>query len=287
MQAENGKNSNPLVLISSNYKSMTKSEQKVADYINEKTKEVVYLTVTDLAEKIGVGETTVLRFCRKLNYRGYQEFKMAIAQSLVVLDEQIETEVKEGDSIDVMASKITQQNTKTLKDSLEILAFDSIEKSMTAITKANSVHFFGIGSSGITAQDAEHRFMRMGFNVYQSSDAHVMAMKASLVSKQDVVIGISTSGSTKDVVDAIRIAKENNAYVICITNHARSPITQYADVILLAASKESPLQGGAYSSKIAQLHVLDILTKAVEMERKDESFASIKKTAEAVLDKMY
>jgi DNA-binding MurR/RpiR family transcriptional regulator len=279
--------SSPMVLISSHYKSMTKSEQKVADYVMNHTEEVVYLTVTDLAEKVSVGETTVLRFCRKLNYKGYQDFKLAVAQSQVASTEKVAREIADTDPLDVVAAKITQQNTKTLTNTLELFQGEVLQRAIDLLSAARSISFFGIGSSGLTAQDAEHRFMRMGFNVSYSTDSHVMAMKAALVQEGDVVVGISTSGSTKDVVDTMRIAKENGAKVICITNHGRSPITKYADVILLAASKESPLQGGAFSSKIAQLHLLDILTKAIEMQRKESTFGSIKKTAEAVLDKMY
>ncbi|HEY4553681.1 MAG TPA: MurR/RpiR family transcriptional regulator [Bacillaceae bacterium] len=283
---KNGKLS-PSVLISSNYKSMTKSEQKVADYINQHTDDILYSTVTDLSEKVRVGETTIIRFCRKLGYRGYQEFKLAIAQSLVNPADPMDGMVEEGDSLEAIGKKITQQNIKILNDSLELVDTKRIEKSISAVLAARSISFFGIGSSAFTAQDAEHRFMRMGFNVSHASDAHVMAMKAALVNEQDVVFGISTSGSTKDVVDAIRIARQNKAFIICLTNQGRSPITQYADVILLAASKESPFQGGAYSSKIAQLHILDILTKSIEIQQKDATFSSVKKTAEAVLDKMY
>ena len=282
-----GVKQNPTVLIASHYNSMTRSEQRVAKYVNESMEEIVYLTVTSLAEKVGVGETTVLRFCRKLNYKGYQDFKMAIAQSLVSKVDQLDKEVKTNDSLEEISQKITQHNTKLLQDSLELLSINNIQLSAKAIIKSEQLLVFGIGSSGITALDAEHRLMRMGLRVSSTLDPHVMAMKATLLSPKDVVVGISTSGSTKDVVDAVRIAKESGAFVICITNHARSPITQYADIILLAASKESPLQGGAYSTKIAQLLVLDILTKVIELDMKDDASSAIQKTAESVIDKMY
>ncbi|UOK56139.1 MurR/RpiR family transcriptional regulator [Bacillus sp. OVS6] len=168
-----------------------------------------------------------------------------------------------------------------------MLQASSLDKVVGTITTARKLYFFGVGSSGITAKDAKNRFMRLGYHVEESSDAHIMAMNAALAKKEDIVFGISTSGSTKDVVDAIRIAKENHAFIVCITSHSKSPITQYADVILLAASKEAPLQGGSFSSKIAQLQLLDILTTAVALKRKDYSFHSIEKTAKAVLDKMY
>lgn len=279
--------SSPIILISSIYKSLTKAEQKVADFVMADTQEAVYSSVTDLAEKAGVGETTVIRFCRKLGYRGYQEFKLAVAQNLVSPDEHVHGKIEDFDNLEVISKKITNQNTHALENTLNLLQTQGLEKAVNAIISANKLYFFGVGSSGITALDAKYRFMRFGFNVEHSSDSHIMAMNAALVGKQDVVFGISTSGSTKDVVDAIRIAKENSAFVICITNHAKSPITQYANVILLAASKETPLQGGAFSSKIAQLHILDILTTTVALKQKENIFKSIEKTAEAVLDKMY
>ncbi|RDW22196.1 transcriptional regulator [Oceanobacillus arenosus] len=279
--------SNPLTIIPSIYKSLTKSEQKVAELVMSDTQEAVYSTVTDLSEKAGVGETTVIRFCRKLGFRGFQEFKLAVAQNLANPNEQIHGKIEETDTIEEVAAKITQQNSKVLKDSLELLQNESLQKAVTAIINAKKVYFFGVGSSGTTANDARIRFMRMGLNVDYSSDSHIMAMQASLVGEQDVVVGISSSGSTKDVVDAIQIAKENKAFIICITNHARSPITQYADVILLAASKETPLQGGAFTSKIAQLHLLDILTVIIDRQEKDSSFSAVEKTAKSVLNKMY
>lgn len=279
--------SSPIILITSIYKSLTKAEQKVADFVMSDMKEAVYSSVTDLAEKSGVGETTVIRFCRKLGYRGYQEFKLAVAQNLASPDEHVHGKIEDHDNLEVVARKITTQNTHALENTLNLLQGQGLEKAVDKIINANRLYFFGIGSSGITALDATHRFMRFGYNVNHSSDSHVMAMNAALVSDKDVVLGVSTSGSTKDVVDAIRIAKENNAFVICITNHARSPITHYADIILLAASKESPLQGGAFASKIAQLHLLEILTTIVALKEKEKTFHSIEQTAKAVLDKMY
>ncbi|MEH7235324.1 MurR/RpiR family transcriptional regulator [Bacillus sp. JJ1562] len=286
MNTATGK-SNPITMTKSIYKSLTKSEQKVADLILSDTQEMVYATVTDLSEKAGVGETTVIRFCRKLGFRGYQEFKLSVAQNLSNSSEQIYGEIKANDTLVEVATKITQQNSKVLKDSLDLLQITSLEKAVKAITSSNKVFFFGVGSSGTTARDAKIRYMRIGLNVDYSTDSHIMAMQASLLGKQDVVVGISSSGSTKDVVDAIKIAKENKAFIICITNHAKSPITQFADVILLAANKETPFQGGAFSSKIAQLHLLDIMTVIIEMQQKDKTYTATEKTAKAVLDKMY
>ncbi|MGV3464608.1 MAG: MurR/RpiR family transcriptional regulator [Heyndrickxia sp.] len=277
----------PLVMIKSVYNSLTKTEQKVADFVLIDTQESVYSSVTDLAEKAGVGETSVIRFCRKLGYRGFQEFKLAVAQTLSNVDEQVHGKIEESDGLEVIAKKITTQNASALQDTINMIQTATLEKAVEAILAAKKIYFFGVGSSGFTACDAKYRFMRLGFNVDQANDAHIIAMNAALVSEEDVVVAISSSGSTKDIVDAVKIAKENKSFVICITNHARSPITYYADVILLAAAKETPFQGGAFSTKIAQLHLLDVLTTITAMRKKETSFKAIEKTAKSVLNKMY
>ena len=118
-------------------------------------------------------------------------------------------------------------------------------------------------------------------------DPHLQAMSAATLGPQDVAVGISHSGSTKDVVDSVSRAKAAGATVICITHHARSPITRVADIKLLTASSESPLGSGAIRSKIAQLHVLDVLFTGVVMRMRERALEYTEKTAEAVLDKLY
>ncbi|MCL6625114.1 MurR/RpiR family transcriptional regulator [Alicyclobacillus shizuokensis] len=276
-----------LTMISSVYPSLSKAEQKVADAVLADAETTVYSSVTDLAEKAGVGETTVIRFCRKLGYRGFQEFKLAVAQDLVSPSQHVHGRIEDSDDVPTMAEKITAHNTQTLQDTHSLLQEAELEKACSALARCQRVMFFGVGSSGITAADAKYRFMRLGFHADCASDAHVIAMNASMVTPEDVVVGITTSGSTKDLVDAVKMSKQNGAYVICITNHARSPITQYADAILLGAAKETPLQGGAFSSKLAQIHVLDILSTVVAMRHRESAFRSLNTTAKSVLDKLY
>ncbi len=282
-----GNEQNTLVLLNSYYQSFSKAEKKVADTVIGNPENAVYYSVTDLAQKANVGETSVIRFCRKLGFRGFQDFKLSLAQDLVTPSQQVYGQIDESDDIATICGKMTSHNTQILEDTRTLLSSDSLEKAAMAMVSARKLHFFGVGSSGFTASDAKYRFMRLGFHTECATDSHIIAMNCALTSPGDVVVGISSSGSTKDLVDAMRIAKKNGAFIICLTSHARSPITMYADVILLTAIRENPLQGGAFSSKIAQLHALDILTTIVAVKRKDFTFSALKTTAEAVLDKMY
>lgn len=282
-----GNEQGTLVLIKSIYNSLSKAEQKIAEEVLNNPDNVVYSSITDLAQKANVGETTAIRFCRKLGFRGFQEFKLALAQDLVTPIQHVHGEIEETDDIRTICHKITSYNTQALEDTRNLLQVHELEKAANALIRGRRLYFFGVGSSGITACDAKYWFMRLGFNTECATDSHIIAMNCALTTPEDVVIGISTSGSTKDLVDAVRIAKNNNAYVICLTNHARSPITTYADAILLTSSRETPLQGGAFSSKLAQLHVLDILATIVAMRKKESAFECLKTTAQSVLDKLY
>lgn len=279
--------SSTLLMISSIYNSLSKAEKKVADAVQSDPEYAVLATVTDLAEKAKVGETSVIRFCRKIGFRGYHEFKLSVAQDLVNVSTYIDEEIEEEDDWELIARKLTMNHTKLLDKTLDLIDMGTVSQAVEALAAANRVFVYGVGSSGITALDTHYRFMRIGLNVDVQRDIHILAMSAALVKAGDVVFGISTSGSTKDVVAATRMAKENGALIICLTSHARSPITTYADIVLLVPSKEMPFQGGALSTKIAQIHLIDILSTLLTLHMKDSAYAAIKKTADAVADKLY
>ncbi|TMV50211.1 MurR/RpiR family transcriptional regulator [Paenibacillus mesophilus] len=278
---------NTLLKISSIYTSLTKSEQKVADVVMKEPEAAVFYTITDLSEKAGVGETSVIRFCRKLGFKGYQEFKLSVAQNLSTPSQNIHGDIQDEDELSVVVKKISAMNRQNIENTTTLLDEENLRKAISIIREAKKLYFFGVGSSGITAIDGKYRFMRLGYDCSAENDAHIIAMNAALLKKGDVVIGVSTSGSTKDLVDALEIAKRKGARILCLTSHARSPVTQFADVVLLTASKESPLQGGSFSSKMSQIHALDVLSTAVALGQKERTYEALEMTAKAVLDKLY
>jgi len=259
----------------------------VADKVLADPDEAIFYTITDLAEKSGVGETTVIRLCRKLGCKGYQEFKLSLVQNLSSPSGQIHGDIEEGDEVITIAQKISALNAQTVQNTMTLLDEDSLQRAIELLSGANKIYFFGVGSSGITAEDAKYRFMRLGFHVEAASDSHIIAMNAALARPGDVIVGISVSGSTKDLVDTVRMAKQNGVKIICLTNHARSPITHHADVVLLGSSREHPLRGGAFSSKLAQIQILDILTTTLSLKHKDKTYDAMEKTAKSVLEKLY
>lgn len=276
-----------LARIRSVYPSLAPAEQKVADYVLEGMHRVIYQSVTQLADHSGVGESTVIRFCQAVGFRGYQELKLVLARDMGEAAGNVHESLKPEDDLGTIAQKVSYNNIQTIQDTLKVLEMEQLDRAIQAIVRARRVEFYGVGSSGFTACDAKYKFMRIGISCDALTDAHLQAMSASLLTESDVAVGISHTGSTKDVVDSVQRAKNAGATVICITDYARSPITQAADISLLTASRETPLGSGAIRSKIAQLHVLDLLFTGASMQLRERALESTERTAEAVLDKLY
>lgn len=252
-----------LLKILNNEKTLTKAERKVADFILQSPQEVMYMSITDLAERCGVGDTTVFRFCKTLKISGYQDFKMMLAQSLsnnkapsaITLSDEIDI----TDATDEVCRKLLNTNIAALNQTFEMINMDDIHSAIEMIEKAKMIYFFGAGSSSVTALEAFYKFARVLPNVIATQDIHMQAMSSSLLGEQDLVIAFSYSGSTKDIIDNLKRAKQNHANTICITKFAESPLTAYADIVLLCGSNEGPFQGGSLSTKVTQMYLLDIL----------------------------
>ncbi|MEK4297914.1 MurR/RpiR family transcriptional regulator [Oceanobacillus sp. FSL W8-0428] len=278
--------------ISSYQNTFTKSEKKVSDFVQANMESTIYMTVTELAERIGVGETTVLRFCRKMGFKGYQSFKMAVTKEVAksthdVFDETNKDEFNETDEVHFIVQKALSNNIQALKETASIIETSELEKAIDYIISSKRIIFYGVGVSGNTAADARDKFIRIGRSTEAFVDSHMQAMSATTLTKEDMAVGISVSGSTKDTVDALKIAKENGAKILSITHFTRSPITKISDVVLLTGGRETALQGGSMSAKIAQLFVIDMLCNGVASQLKEKALQFKEATAKAVADKAY
>lgn len=276
-----------LLTIQSYVSSLTKSEAIVAKYVIKHSNDIIYLSITELAEKASIGETTVLRFCRKLGFRGFQDFKLSVAQDLVQPVNQLHEEVVESDDAATLVNKIISSLGKGMEETRELLDPKKLGQAIQMIVEAKRIHFYGVGSSGLTAIEAGHSFTRIGKSCDATQDTHFQAMSASLLSSVDVAVGFSISGSTKDTIENLKIARGMGAKIICVTHNARSPITKISDVELLMAARENPLQGSSLSARISQLAIVDILCTGVSMCMKETAIKYRERTAKAVSEKLY
>ncbi|GGA79423.1 MurR/RpiR family transcriptional regulator [Ornithinibacillus halotolerans] len=269
-------------IINSYYPSLTNSEQKVATFVLNNLDQVIYYSVTDLADEAGVGETTVLRFCRKIGLKGYQEFKLTLAQNLSEGKKE-----QNGSESNNLIQSVQLNSVEAIENTAKMISEEDLNAAIELLSNAKFIHLFGVGTSGISAMDAQSRFLRIGVQSSAIIDSHLQAMTAATLSQGDVVIALSISGSTRDTIETVKIAKEKGAKVIAITYYSRSPITQFADVVLTGGTKESPLEGGSLAAKISQLFVIDLLCTGIALTHKERSLEMKNKTAQAVVSKIY
>ncbi|GAA0134403.1 MurR/RpiR family transcriptional regulator [Paenibacillus sp. YSY-4.3] len=274
--------------IHSKYNNLTNTEKKVADYVLENAASVVYMSITDLADACNVGESSIFRFCRSLSYKGYQEFKIALAHSITVDNEipQLTDQVLMDDTIDQVASKVLSSNISALNETFNLLNIEKINQAIDYLIGAERILFFGVGSSLMTAMEAKVKFMRITNKAECTFDSHLQMMAAALMSEKDVAVIISYSGSTKDNIEVAKKAKERGATVISITRFVKSPLTSYSDLTLLCGANEGPLQGGSLSAKISQLYLLDVLYTEYFKRSKEQSVVNKENTAAAVSEKL-
>ena len=276
-----GKDSLPngILRIKSQLTSLKPAERRVADYILDNINEVIHLSITKMAENVGVSEATVVKFCQHIGYSGYQELKIILAQAgEKEHGEHIYGEIEANDNINIIIKKIFQIYNQSLNNTKELLQNTDVKTSIEMILKARRLYFFGFGASGIVAEDADLKFKRINYISEALTDNHKQKTAGALLTKEDVVIAISDSGRTKELIESLKIVKDAMAKIIAITSNLGSPITKLADITLLTSSQETPFRGSALASRMAQLAVIDVLFLGVATAEYDKTLEALSKT---------
>lgn len=257
------KNGKVLAMMRSMRESMTPSAQRISDYVNAHPEKVTKLSIAELSFLVSAGEATIIRFCRMLNFKGFQDFKMDLAIDLSTRSQNeksiLDTDMVEQDSSELIGQKLQNGIHHVLSETLNLLHFETLETVAQQIREAKMLYIFGVGSSGITAEDAKNKFMRIGINVDALTNNHFMYMKASLLNEGDLAIGISHCGHSIETTKALKLAKEAGAKTVALTHNPKSPICGYADWVLLNGNHQGQMQGDSIGTKISQLFVLDLL----------------------------
>lgn len=267
------------------YDSMGKAEKRIADWIFENPQRIISLSIIELAEECKCGEATIVRFAKRLGLNGFQELKFSLASENG--GSRASTHITAKDSAFEIYEKVCNDIYLSLEKTKKSLKEDSISEAAKKICKANKIVIFGLGNSSSIAIDASHKFMRSGLNAIAYTDNHMQVIAASHLSENDIAIGISHSGSSKDIVEALKIAKEHNALTIAITNSGKSPILKQSDIVLATSSEETEYNILALNSRIAQLAIIDTLYFYVVYNRSDDALQSITQTEQSLLTKKY
>lgn len=282
------KDANVLGHISAAYYQLTAAEKRVADYLGGHLPQAQFMSISELAEACGVAEATISRFCRRLEYSGYTAFKIAIAKSAArapAAFREAAGEIGPGDTIQEMSQKLLHSNTLAMAQTLAQLDPEALRRAADLLARASNVYCMGQGGSMILAMEAAHLFSTCWPHYHAVQGSHMQAITASLLGDRDVLLFFSYSGSTRDILDLMQVARQRECKVILITRFPKSPGAVLADVVLQCACDEGPLQLGTVPARIAQLFLVDLLFNEVCRRDLDGAMLNRERTANALAAK--
>jgi len=275
-----------LTLIRNSLESLRKSEKKVADCVLADPKAVVSSSITELAEKSGTSEPTVIRFCRKLGLGGYMELRLNMARDLPTAKYIFEN-ISEDDSQKEIASKVVNAHSEAISTLLTKLDPVELAKAVSLLYSARRIEFYGFGGSAIVAKDAYHKFFRLGIPCAAHDDSHMQVMSASLLTPEDVIVVISHTGSSKDLLESATIASKCGAKVIGIIGKENAPLLKYCDVVLSARSQEAAILLAPMTSRLVQLAILDVLFVSISMKNFSGTKDRLDRVKRSLVDKRH
>lgn len=263
---------------------VTKSDKLLIAYIKENIDDVFYKPISQIAKESNIGEATITRFVKKMNFNGLQDFKVTLAQEISTINKKniINKNIQNDEPALDTAKKLLSSNVTTLENTVEIINSKDVHDCARLIINANKVYFIGIGYSGIIAQDSNYKFMRIGLNCVSFDSSHTMIMMSSIMEEGDLIIAISHSGETEEIIKTVKLAKANNAKIISITENKNSELKDISDVHLSYVSGETVLETGSISSKLAQFFIIDLVYTQVVKELSNEAIERKIKTTNAI-----
>lgn len=237
-------------------------ERSIIAYILENPKQSAALSVHELAARTYASASSIIRLCKKNGFKGYREFSQELIYEMAIRDNSLiipSGEVTSFDSVEEIIEKITYRNIVSLENTKALLDAEVIGRCIELVRDSSNICLFGMGSSLLVAKDAYHKFTRLNKRCTVNEDWHMQLVTAKNMSASDIGIILSYSGETKEMIECAKALKHNGAACIAITRFGSSPISQLADYNLYVAANEGLVRGGAMSSRISQLNVIDIL----------------------------
>lgn len=275
-----------LIRMEEAFHMLTPMEKKTAMYILKNPNETVNMSVQKLAELAEVSEATIVRLSRTLNCRGFQDLKLKIAADLSYSPTDSETdtyqEIKSEGTVSDLVQSISHNNIKSIQDTLLVLSVEAVEQAIHILRGARKIALFGIGASAVIAEDFQQKLMRINRWCESGYSFNAQATIAANLNRDDVALGISYSGQTKDTIRSLEIAKENGARLISLTKFGSNPVASLADICLHTSSLEKSIRTGAMASRMAQLNIIDILYVGIASGNIEENIQLLERTRLAV-----
>ena len=257
------------------------TEQEIAGHILENPQLVVDMSIHELAKHTFSSASTIVRLCNHTGFSGYKEFRKAVTYELAMREQSKrveQQEIAQSDSLQDIIDKITYANIVSLEETRELMDVNTLRACVELIKNARRICLFGLGASLVAAQDAYLKFLRLNRLAIINMDWHSQILQAKNADHRDLGIVISYSGATTEMVECMKIMKENKTPIIAITRCVNSPVAELADYKLYTTANESVFRSGAMASRTSQLNIIDILYTALANDQYEASLDQLSRT---------
>lgn len=277
---------NILEKIQKSLDNFSKSERKVAEVIMASPQTAIHSSIATLAKMADVSEPTVNRFCRRLDTKGFPDFKLHLAQSLANGTPYVNRNVEEDDGPDAYTHKIFESTMACLDVAKNSLDPMQINRAVDLLTQAKRISFFGLGASSSVAKDAQNKFIRFNIPIACFDDIVMQRMSCINCSDNDVIVLISHTGRTKSMVEVANLGRENGATVIAITAKD-SPLDKAASLSITLDVPEDTDVYMPMASRVVQMTVIDVLATGFTLRRGTGFRENLRRVKDALKDSRY
>jgi len=278
-----------LIKIKERWDEFTPSDKKIGEYIVDNPEQIVNYNTLELADLIDTSQSAIIRFIKKIGYKGYIDFKIDVAKSLEESNDFFPDEViTKNESIESIISKSKNNVLATVEKTYALIDTEAIKRAIKDINKANNIYLAGVGSSGLICEDFSYKLQRSGKKVFYQVDAHTNLALVTNIDKDDLLIAISYSGLTKEILIASEYAKKVGAKVISISKSLNSTLAHNSNELLLIPEIEREMRYGAISSRLSSQIITDILYYgyvAANTEKVNENMRTSKELTNKLKDK--
>lgn len=278
-----------LIKIKERWDEFTPSDKKIGEYIVDNPEQIVNYNTLELADLIDTSQSAIIRFIKKIGYKGYIDFKIDVAKSLEESNDFFPDEViTKNESIENIISKSKNNVSATVEKTYALIDTEAIKRAIDDINKANNIYLAGVGSSGLICEDFSYKLQRSGKKVFYQVDAHTNLALVANIDKDDLLIAISYSGLTKEILIASEYAKKVGAKVISISKSLNSTLAHNSNELLLIPEIEREMRYGAISSRLSSQIITDILYYgyvAANTEKVNENMRTSKELTNKLKDK--
>ena len=256
--------------------SLQPTDRAIADRVLEDPEKVVTSSISEVREACGASVGSIVGFCRRLGLKGFADFKIALARDLA----QAGLSARKTQQSGSLFEKVFHFHSESLLETLQLNSQGLLERIAQALEKARKIEFFSIGLSYPVAYTAASKFLLIGMQASAQADSHMQLISATQLRAGDVAFGISCSGTTRETVQCLEVARSRGATTICLTNALNSPITLPSDLCLHATPSEIKYFQAPLASRITQLALIDALFVALALKHRNRTAGHLQQSVE-------